>query len=121
MAPLATIGKRAVLALPFLVLAKVCLSEMDLEKLTANAEPFTRSRRHFWDDGSIPMLWDVFHVAFLDDIGRGVSPAFAPSTFGYDPVAWWQMFSFLVDLVPVYAVWMLEAYHVGNAWSPTAL
>lgn len=67
------------------------------------------------------MFWDVFHIEFLDEICRGITPTFAPSTFGYDPIAWWQMFSFLMDLGPVYTVWMLESCRPGNAWTPAAL
>ncbi|KAI0893750.1 hypothetical protein F4806DRAFT_498913 [Annulohypoxylon nitens] len=43
---------------------------------------------------------------------------FSNSTFWYDKVAWWQMFSFLTDLEPVYAIWILESRRAGNAWTP---
>ena len=121
MATPANILKRSALALPFFVLATICFREMDVDLLAANNQPFIKTRQLTWLGGSVPMLWDVFHIEFLDEICRGITPTFAPSTFGYDPVAWWQMFSFLVDLGPVYAVWMLESCRPGNTWSPAAL
>lgn len=94
---------------------------MDIDLLAANNQPFIETRLLTWPGGSVPMLWDVFHIDFLDQICRGITPTFAPSTFGYDTIAWWQMFSFLMDLGLVYAVWMLESCRPGNAWTPAAL
>lgn len=109
---------RAILAVPFLLVAAWCFQAMDLEKIDANAQPYAKSGVIQWDDNEISIL-DNFHgVPILDEIWRGSMATFSTSTFGYDSVGAWQVFSFLIDLGPVFAIWILESSRGANAWSP---
>ncbi|EGC45088.1 conserved hypothetical protein [Histoplasma capsulatum var. duboisii H88] len=92
--------QRAILALPFLGLALLCLQVMDIEKMVAHQEPFLRSRKIKWSNGSIPILSHFHYAEFLNELWRGTTVSFSPSTLGYDVVSSWQMFSFLNDLGP---------------------
>ncbi|KAL1857404.1 hypothetical protein Daus18300_010377 [Diaporthe australafricana] len=65
----ANILKRSALALPFFILATICFREMDVDLLAANNQPFIKTRQLTWPGGSVPMLWDVFHIDFLDESG----------------------------------------------------
>ncbi|KAG5290511.1 hypothetical protein I7I50_00289 [Histoplasma capsulatum G186AR] len=113
--------QRAILAIPFLGLTLLCLQVMDIEKMVAHQEPFLRSRKIKWSNGSIPILSHFHYAEFLNELWRGTTVSFSPSTLGYDVVSSWQMFSFLNDLGSVYVVWLLESSRVGNAWTPAYL
>lgn len=110
---------RAVLALPFLVLAAICLNAMDIDKLKAQQIPFLAQGRITWDNGakSIPILDQFYGAAFLDDMWRGITVSFSPGYLS-DPISWWQIVTFLNDLAPLYAVWYIESCRTGNAWTP---
>lgn len=112
---------RAILGLPFLGLAALCFWAMDVEKLLAHQRPILESGRIEFGGLSIPILERFYHVGFLDEVWRGASVTFSPSTLGYDSVSSWQMFSFLHDLGPVYAVWYLESCRAGNRMTPLYL
>ncbi|KAF3054898.1 putative fad binding domain protein [Daldinia childiae] len=121
MASAGTRLRRAVVSVPFLFIAAFCLHIMDPSTIVAFQQPFADSGVIEWDGGKIPII-DNFHgIYFLDNIFRGGMATFSASTFGYDPVAWWQIFSFLTDLGPVYAIWILESYRVGYAYTPAYL
>ncbi|KAI2780898.1 hypothetical protein F4815DRAFT_104957 [Daldinia loculata] len=118
MASAGTRLRRAVVSVPFLFIAALCLRIMDPSTIVAFQQPFADSGVIEWDGGKIPII-DNFHgIHFLDNIFRGGMATFSASTFGYDPMAWWQIFSFLTDLGPVYAIWILESYRVGYAYTP---
>lgn len=114
-------AQRAAAALPFLLIAAWCFRTMDLEKLVKNQQPFADSGVIEWDGGKIAILDHFHNVDFLDQLWRGTTATFSPSTLGYDSVSWWQTFGFLVDLGPVYAIWILESYRPANAWTPVYL
>ncbi|OTB15229.1 hypothetical protein K445DRAFT_376181 [Daldinia sp. EC12] len=109
---------RAVVSVPFLLIAAWCLSIMDPDTIVAFQKPFADSGVIEWDGGKLTILKNFHGIKFLDDIFTGGMATFSPSTLGYDPVAWWQIFSFLTDLGPVYAIWILESYRVGYAYTP---
>ncbi|OTA95932.1 hypothetical protein M434DRAFT_9400 [Hypoxylon sp. CO27-5] len=109
---------RAVAAAPFLLISVWCARVMDINKLVANQQPFADSGVIEWDGGKVKILDHFHNVDLLDQIWRGSMATFSPSTFGYDDVAWWQMFTFLVDLAPVFAVWILESCRAGSAYTP---
>ncbi|KAI9152246.1 Serine/threonine-protein kinase SRPK [Paramyrothecium foliicola] len=120
MSGLKPFGTRAAVASPFLVLVYLCFRIIDVEKLAAQQEPFVRSGRIEWDGGSL-QIRRHFHpapLAFLDDVWRGATATFSPSTLAYDEVAWWQMFTQLHDIGPLVAIWVIESCRVGNAWTP---
>jgi hypothetical protein len=113
--------RRAVLALPMVAIAFICFQAMDLGKMIAHQQPFLQAGEIKWHGGSIPILSSFHYVQFLDELWRGTTASFSPSTLGYDVASWWQMFSFVNDLGPLYAVWILESSRVGNRWSPAYL
>lgn len=110
--------RRAAAAVPFLLVAAWCLQAMDLDKIGETARPSADSGFIRWDDKEVKIL-DNFHgVRFLDDLWRGGMATFSTSSFGYDPIGSWQVFSFLIDLGPFYAIWILESTRGANSWSP---
>ncbi|PSN73611.1 hypothetical protein BS50DRAFT_569121 [Corynespora cassiicola Philippines] len=114
-----SLTKRALLASPLLALSAICLHLMDVPKIVYLQQPYLASKKIVWAGGSIDIM-DKFHysiIRFLDDFWRGTTSSFAPSTLGIDPVAAWQAFSFLTDLGPLYAIWILESFREGSGWS----
>ncbi|OTB04741.1 hypothetical protein M426DRAFT_320604 [Hypoxylon sp. CI-4A] len=109
---------RAVAAVPFLFIAVWCARAMDVNKLKANQQPFEDSGVVEWEGGKITLIDHFYGVGWLDEIWRGASVTFSPSTLGFDSVSWWQMITFLTDIGPVYAIWILESYRVGSAFTP---
>ncbi|KAK6822939.1 hypothetical protein PG987_014484 [Apiospora arundinis] len=107
---------RAVAALPFLLIAVWCFREMALDQLDASARPSAESGFIEWGHGKNKVaILDHFHgVPFLDQLWRGGTAVFAVSAFGMDGVAAWQVFTFLVDLGPLYAIWILESHRGGQ-------
>ncbi|KAI1336961.1 hypothetical protein F5Y15DRAFT_192409 [Xylariaceae sp. FL0016] len=105
---------RALAVSPLLLFTAWCWYKADLIQMAAYCEAAVAKSQIVWDGGALPIRWH-FHPgsAALDDVWRGATVAFAPSAFGFDEVAWWQMFSFLVDLGPVYAVMLLESCRAG--------
>ncbi|KAI1084372.1 hypothetical protein F5B20DRAFT_576512 [Whalleya microplaca] len=111
-------ARRAVASVPFLAIAAWCFLTMDIDKLVAIQQPFADSGVIEWEDGKVSILDHFHNVDFLDQIWRGTMATFSPSTFGYDSISSWQMFSFLIDLGPIYAIWILESYRAGSAYTP---
>ena len=94
---------------------------MDLDKMTSHSKPIADSGVIQWDGGKVNIIDHFYNVEVLDTIWRGGVVTFSPSTLGFDSLAWWQFFSFLVDVGPVYAIWILESYRSTNAWTPMYL
>lgn len=106
------------MALPFVGLAILCLGAMDIDKLIAQQQPFLEAGYIAWDDGSTPIFDHFYKFSFLDDMWRGITVNFAAFYIPLDAAGWWQLFSFLHDLGPMYSVWLLESCRVGNSWTP---
>ncbi|KAK8076716.1 FAD/NAD(P)-binding domain-containing protein [Apiospora phragmitis] len=70
------------------------------------------------NNNKIATIDDFYGVGFLDRLWRGGTAVFPFSTFGYDSIAAWQAFTFLVDLGRLHAIWILESHRAANAWSP---
>ncbi len=111
---------RAIIALPFLVITVLGFVLMDMDKVLEHQQPALQSGRIEWDGGSIPILSTFYHCAW-DETWRGFTVTLSPSTLGYDPVSWWQVFGFCMDLAPLYAIWMLESHRLVNAYTPAYL
>lgn len=111
---------RAALATPFVGLAIICLSAMDTNKLIAQQQPFLQAGRIDLHDGStsMPIFESFYGLSFLDDMWRGITVTFANSYLPLDAIGWWQLFSFLHDLGPMYSIWLLESCRTGNAKTP---
>ncbi|KAI0886269.1 uncharacterized protein GGS22DRAFT_179182 [Annulohypoxylon maeteangense] len=110
--------QRAITSMPFIGIAIWCFRMMDIEKIMTNQQPFVDSGIIEWEGGRVRILDHFHNVDFLDQAWRGTMGTFSPSTFGYDPVAWWQMFSFLTDLGPLYALWILESCRARSSYTP---
>lgn len=121
MAPGLSKATRILLGLPLLGLAVLCLVAMEPEKLMAHQRPFLESGVIEFDGKFITILKRFHYFEFLDKVWRGATVTFSPSTLGYDSISSWQMFSFLNDLGPIYAVWFLESCRVGNHFTPAYL
>lgn len=109
---------RAALAMPFLGLAIVCLGAMDIDKLVAQEQPFLEAGRIDWDGGTVQVFDQFYKIPVIDDMWRGITVTFSASYIPLDAVGWWQLFSFLNDLGPMYSIWFLESCRAGNAWTP---
>ncbi|KAH9897153.1 hypothetical protein F4778DRAFT_772024 [Xylariomycetidae sp. FL2044] len=110
--------KRAVVAAPFLIITYVCIQAMNFKVMEANCMSIVAAGKIEWDGGSFPIVWDFFRVDFLNDLWRGATAAFAPASFGIDKVSSWQMFSFLNDLGPIYAIMIYESCRGASAYRP---
>ncbi|KAI1460769.1 hypothetical protein F4805DRAFT_342248 [Annulohypoxylon moriforme] len=121
MAPVTTRVMRAISAVPFLFLGAWSFGVMDLDKMSSHTQPFADSGVIEWDGGKVDIIDHFYNVDILDKIWRGGMATFSTSTFGYDSICSWQTFSFLIDLGPIYAVWILESYRKANAWTPIYL
>lgn len=111
---------RALLATPFIGLAMICLSAMDTNKLIAQQQPFLQARRIDLHDGftSMPIFESFYGLSILDEMWRGITVTFANSYLPLDGIGWWQLFSFLHDLGPMYSIWLLESCRAGNTKTP---
>ncbi len=110
--------RRGIAASPFLVIAYLCITLMDPNKMEAHWTPFLDAGKIEWDGGSVPILDTFYHNKFMDDTWRPFTVVFAPSALGFDPVGWWLGLSFLNSLAPVYAIWMLESHKPSNKNTP---
>lgn len=102
-------------------IAIVCMRGMDIAKLVEHQEPFLESGKIAWEGGEIQILPQFHWITFLDDVWRGTTATFSPSTLGYDSIGRLQMFSFLVDVGTMYAVWLIESCRVANTYTPAYL
>ncbi|CAI6091808.1 unnamed protein product [Clonostachys chloroleuca] len=108
---------RAAGALPLLLVAAWSFQTMDLDKIAATAAPSALAKTIEWKGGKVKII-DFHGIAFLDDLWRGGTATFSVSSFGYDSIAAWQVFTFLIDLGPIYAIWILESTRGAHKWSP---
>ncbi|KAK1142482.1 hypothetical protein N8T08_007844 [Aspergillus melleus] len=65
---------------------------------------------------SVVLARPVYHVPFLDNILRPLITCFLPSITGTDPLSRAQMLSFMVDIGPVYGIWLLESSRQAHSW-----
>lgn len=121
MASLLSKASKAILVLPFVALAVICTRAFHMEALAVHQKRYIDTGEIAWDGGSVQILPRFYPFEFLDDIWRGVTIIFAPSTLGFDSVSSWQMPSFLFDLGPFFGVWFLESCRVGNKFTPAYL
>lgn len=113
---------RGLAAFPFLLVSLWCLQTMDLEKVVAQQGPFGEAGTIRWEGGGeLPIIEHFYNVDLLDGIWRGTMATFAPSTLGFDSIGSWQMFSFLIDVGPLQAIWLLESRRGASAYTPALL
>jgi hypothetical protein len=112
---------RAIVAVTLLSISVWTAITMDLEKIVAQQQPFVDSGIIEWTSGSVPIIEHFFPIEIFNQIWRGTMATFSPSTLGYDEIASWQMFSFLTDLGPLYAIFLLESFRPANTRSPAYL
>ncbi|KAI3332042.1 hypothetical protein HD806DRAFT_179102 [Xylariaceae sp. AK1471] len=108
-------------AFPFLLISASCYIVMDPPKLKEQWQPAFDSDSIEWDGGAIPLLHSFYGIGVLDWYWRGLTVTFAPATLGSDPLGWWTGFQFLIQLSPLYAIWMLEACRAVNGSGPESV
>lgn len=115
--------QRLIPAFLILPISLLCLQAMDIPKMVAHHKPFVESNTVPSQDGigTVALPSTFFGIETIDKFWRDVVVAFTPSAIGYDPVASWQMFAFLTDLGPLYAIWILESCRATNTYSPQYL
>ncbi|KAJ5923722.1 hypothetical protein N7454_008967 [Penicillium verhagenii] len=75
-------------------------------------------RKGAWTFGSgetLSLTAPLYKVPILDRTFSALITCFLPSISGSDAVSNSQMVSFLADVGPVYAIWLLESYRQGSA------
>jgi len=108
---------RLFLVIPFFMLSAFCLNRMEVAPLNPFLPQVTeilQAGRIAWDGGSFTLPETFFHVKLLEDLMRPGTIVFAPSSFGIDPVAWWQMLSFITDLGVLYSIFLIESTRRSN-------
>lgn len=105
---------RAFLALPFLGLSAFCLNRMNAGAGLNELGEVFQTGILTWDGGSFTLPKAVFHVNLLDSIFRPMTVIFASPNFGIDPVAWWQMLSFITDYGVLYSIFLIESTRRSN-------
>ncbi|KAK3985792.1 hypothetical protein QBC44DRAFT_334388 [Cladorrhinum sp. PSN332] len=122
---------RAALSLAFIVLPAYYMLLPTFHQFTSQIslqvpQTYVASGKIGWQekDGapkSIPLLQNYFGIKYFDEQFLLASVAFSPSSNGYDPISRWQFLQFLMDLGPLYVVWLLEGWRRGNRWTPAYL
>lgn len=112
---------RSVAALPFLALIAWSFFSLRTLELNIYVDAIILSGRLRFGTISIPILKKFLDIKVLDDLLRPETVAFAPSTFGVDPVSWFQNFSFLVDYSLLYSILLFESARHANEHTPAAL
>ena len=114
--------RRALAALPFLVMSLACFRALIQLIPFEELELMLRSRKIVWGKSSSFPIWEKFyHVTILDDLARPATVLFSPSAFAYDPVSWFQMFTFLADIGVIYAITLVESNRRASIMTPVRL
>ena len=105
---------RALLALPFLGLVALAVNCMVADGAFPAVGKIIKEGSITWDGGSVPVLSTFYHIKWLDDLWRPVTIIFAPWNFAIDPVAWWQMVTFITDFGVLYSILLIESARRAN-------
>jgi hypothetical protein len=104
---------RTVLALPILGLSVVFITMAS--KIDHQLFNNTIDKRVVTSGLNAFKIADSFHgLGWLDDFWRTPVSVLTPSSFGWDAPAWWQMFSFLIDVSTIYTIWLVEGSRRAN-------
>jgi hypothetical protein len=112
---------RAVVALPILVLGYLCHVALNTVIHKDGVMPQLGSalatrKLDFGSNRTFELLPTHYGgMTWLDNIWRAPIIAFSPSILSIDLIQRLQMISFLVDLAPVYLIWVLEGHRRTNA------
>ena len=105
---------RMLLALPFVVLtigAYQCIIAGDgLQSISGILESGSLS----WDQQSFDVSRPVFHISWADNFLKPDIVLFSSSSFEIDPVAWWQVFTFLTEFGVLVSIMVIEATRRSN-------
>lgn len=108
---------RALYALPLLAILYCCSKTMGsaLGPVLPLLESASRAGEIALGDGRVvPLFTRYFGLKSIDDIVAVYVAAFTPSIGGQDPASRMQMITFLGDLIPIQAIWMIEGARRGN-------
>ena len=103
------------------LLACYKIGSVAMDSTVAHFRPFLRSvlEEGAWSSKtgeSVVLARPVYHVPFLDNIRRPLITCFLLSITGTDPLSRAQMLSFMVDIGPVYGIWLLESSRRAHSW-----
>lgn len=105
---------RAFIALPFLGLVALALTRMDASAAFPAVGRILQSGSITWNGGSVPVRNTFYHIKWLDDLWRPVTILFAPWNLEIDPIAWWQMLTFITDFGLLYSIMLIESVRRAN-------
>ncbi|KAL4890998.1 hypothetical protein BDV59DRAFT_209334 [Aspergillus ambiguus] len=114
--------KRLLWSLPLVMcFVGACIS-MDAEPVKELAKPMIDRGVFEASNGEVvKLLRPVFNSQPLDYLIGVLVTCFLPSISGSDPIARLQMLSFLMDLGPLYGIWLLESYRRTHNWTGVLL
>ncbi|PLB46161.1 FAD/NAD(P)-binding domain-containing protein [Aspergillus steynii IBT 23096] len=115
-----SIWKRALWTLPLLGCYKLGSAAMD--STLGHVLPFLRTvlEKGTWASSAgevVDLTRPIYHVPFLDKMLRPMITCFLPSITGSDALSRAQMLSFMVDIGPVYVIWLLESSRRAHSWA----
>ncbi|KAI9929711.1 hypothetical protein MW887_001187 [Aspergillus wentii] len=112
--------KRFIWALPLLSLLLVAFSTMDATLVSTIPYLGRTLLSGTWESSTgeaVSLYKPQYHWQYLDDLFRPMITCFLPSISGSHPLSKLQINSFLTDLGPIYAIWLLESYRRAHHWS----
>jgi hypothetical protein len=112
---------RAMIALPILGMGYLCHiamgSVISQDGVLSQISSALANGNLDFGSGKTHTLLPTYYggLTWLDNIWRFPIIAFSPSILNIDPIQRLQMISFLVDLAPLYLIWVLESHRRTNA------
>jgi hypothetical protein len=105
---------RILLTLPFFGLSALALHFMSPDGLMDDFGRMLTDGQITWDGHSFTLPEKFYHFKWLDSTFKPMTILFASSSFGIDPVAWWQMLSFITDLGVLFSILLIESTRRSN-------
>lgn len=108
---------RALYALPLLFFFFACTKTMGPTlAVAAQSLGSAREFRELVLDNAqvVPLRASFFGIESIDNFIAVYVAVFTPSIGGQDPASRMQMITFLADLIPIQAIWMIEGVRRGN-------
>jgi len=113
--------RRAVTALPLLVLAYVCHSGMEsiISRICPHIESsLTTGKLDIGAAQTIDLSVSYYGgISWLENALRPIVILFSPSLLNVDPIQRLQTMSFFADLAPLYLIWILESHRRANTFT----
>lgn len=109
---------RAIKASPFILLTAMAARLMVIEgPEIAEAGKMVVARKLVWDDHSVALRENFYHIRWLDNLLRPYVAIFSSWLLEVEPMGWWQMLIFISDLGVVYSALIFESLRAGNQYT----